>query len=163
MKKLLLTLGVLAAVGVFALTGCDGKKEEPKETPKEQAAPAAPATAGAYWCSMHHDQTSNDPNAMCPKCGMPMVPRSAESGEMPMQPPTETPPVEEPAAPVVEEPATPVVEEPAAPAVEEPAAPVVEEPAAPAVEEPAAEEPAVQVPTVEEPAAPADPDAGKSE
>lgn len=38
----------------------------------------APA-AGKYYCPMHPNRTSDDPNARCPDCGMKLVPRPAAS------------------------------------------------------------------------------------
>jgi membrane fusion protein, copper/silver efflux system len=40
---------------------------------------AAPATGGKYYCPMHPERTSDDPNARCPNCGMKLEPRPAAS------------------------------------------------------------------------------------
>src|SRR4051812_10128805 len=40
----------------------------------------APA-GGKYYCPMHPNRTSDDPNARCPDCGMKMEPRPAASAE----------------------------------------------------------------------------------
>ena len=43
---------------------------------------AAPAGDGKYWCPMHPEVTSDDPNATCEKCGgMKLLPRPEGEGE----------------------------------------------------------------------------------
>jgi DNA-directed RNA polymerase subunit RPC12/RpoP len=49
--------------------GGSGKKVKPATT---MATGEAPATAGKYYCPMHPNRTSDDPNAKCPDCGMKM-------------------------------------------------------------------------------------------
>jgi Cu(I)/Ag(I) efflux system membrane fusion protein len=52
--------------------GGAGKKLKPSTT---MATGEAPATAGKYYCPMHPNRTSDDPNAKCPDCGMKMEPK----------------------------------------------------------------------------------------
>lgn len=52
--------------------GGTGKRMKPSTT---MAASGAPATAGKYYCPMHPNRTSDDPNAKCPDCGMRMEPK----------------------------------------------------------------------------------------
>lgn len=39
--------------------------------------------AGAYYCPMHPEETSNDPSARCPKCGMKLEPRPDAGAKAP--------------------------------------------------------------------------------
>lgn len=67
------------------LVACSGAPEAPPEAPPAVppavAAPAAPAgdvpveaaPAPAYVCPMHPEETSNDADAKCGKCGMDLV------------------------------------------------------------------------------------------
>jgi Cu(I)/Ag(I) efflux system membrane fusion protein len=63
-------------------------KAKPSETmkPGTAAGTAAMATGqapvgGKYYCPMHPNRTSDDPNARCPDCGMKMVARPAASAD----------------------------------------------------------------------------------
>lgn len=69
------------------------KSESGGSAPSKPAAPTSdgmgaagskPAASDKYYCPMHPNRTSNDPNARCPDCGMKMVPKlsakSADSG-----------------------------------------------------------------------------------
>jgi len=47
----------------------------PQMPPMAAASTSAAAKSDPYYCPMHPDQTSNDPNAKCPLCGMKMQPR----------------------------------------------------------------------------------------
>ena len=50
--------------------------------PGALARSAASAGAGAYWCPMHPEVTSDDPSATCPKCGgMKLMPRPGPTGK----------------------------------------------------------------------------------
>jgi multidrug efflux pump subunit AcrA (membrane-fusion protein) len=50
-----------------------------------RAAAPAKAAAGKYWCPMHPEVTSDDPNAVCEKCGgMKLVPREQVPGLVPV-------------------------------------------------------------------------------
>ena len=46
-------------------------------TAAKTSAPAMASASAPYYCPMHPEQTSKDPNAKCPICGMKMVPRPA--------------------------------------------------------------------------------------
>jgi Cu(I)/Ag(I) efflux system membrane fusion protein len=60
--------------------GKPGKTMKPATT---MAPAGASATAGKYYCPMHPNRTSDDPNAKCPDCGMKMEPKpSADAKEM---------------------------------------------------------------------------------
>jgi Cu(I)/Ag(I) efflux system membrane fusion protein len=55
---------------------------------KAQAGGTGPATAGAgrYWCPMHPEVASDDPNAICTKCGgMKLIPREMVPGLAPVE------------------------------------------------------------------------------
>ena len=61
---------------------CNGMKLVPRPgaqapAPAAPAAPAPPATGGGkYYCPMHPEVSSDDPNAKCVKCGgMKLMPR----------------------------------------------------------------------------------------
>ncbi len=64
-------------------------KPEGKAKPAATMKPAATAgttagqapAGGKYYCPMHPNRTSDDPNARCPDCGMKMEPRPAASAE----------------------------------------------------------------------------------
>jgi RND family efflux transporter MFP subunit len=46
----------------------------------------APAAAGKYWCPMHPEVASDDPNAICEKCGgMKLIPREQVPGLTPIE------------------------------------------------------------------------------
>jgi Cu(I)/Ag(I) efflux system membrane fusion protein len=77
-------------------TKCGTMKLLPRPAPDAKAA-AAPATAatppsppagkaeGRYWCPMHPEVSSDDPNAICEKCGgMKLVPREQVAGLVPV-------------------------------------------------------------------------------
>ena len=54
-------------------------KAEPPAAEPKAATPEAPKAAQAlYRCPMHTDQTSTDPKATCPVCGMVMEPISGK-------------------------------------------------------------------------------------
>jgi Cu(I)/Ag(I) efflux system membrane fusion protein len=59
-------------------------KPEGKVKPSSTMRPTAttqPPAGGKYYCPMHPNRTSDDPNARCPDCGMKMEPRPAASAE----------------------------------------------------------------------------------
>lgn len=59
---------VAAQAGPGAAAGAGGRVEP--------APPATPPAAGKYWCPMHPEVASDDPEARCPKCGgMKLLPR----------------------------------------------------------------------------------------
>ena len=58
-----------------------GGEGQASASPASTAAPARKA-AGKYWCPMHPEVTSDDPNAVCERCGgMKLVPREKGHGE----------------------------------------------------------------------------------
>ena len=65
--------------------GSAAKKAKPAPTMTAQ-----PAASGKYYCPMHPNRTSDDPNAKCPDCGMKMEPKPSAAA---MQPATEAAPV----------------------------------------------------------------------
>jgi hypothetical protein len=56
-------------LGAFAYFGCSKAP-----APVEKTSATDNQTAQLYACPMHPDQTSTDPNAKCPVCGMKMEP-----------------------------------------------------------------------------------------
>jgi len=52
-----------------------------------------PQPGGKYYCPMHPNRTSDDPNAKCPDCGMKMVPRPAAAEPAAAAPPAPAAPV----------------------------------------------------------------------
>jgi len=55
-------------------------KAKPPTVAKPAASAAGPAVGGKYYCPMHPNRTSDDPNARCPDCGMKMELRPAAAG-----------------------------------------------------------------------------------
>jgi Cu(I)/Ag(I) efflux system membrane fusion protein len=64
-------------------------KAKPAATAKPAAAAGQAAVGGKYYCPMHPNRTSDDPNARCPDCGMKMEPRPAAAGGGPAATPEE--------------------------------------------------------------------------
>jgi Cu(I)/Ag(I) efflux system membrane fusion protein len=58
-----------------------GAAQAPAATTAVTDGTAAPAGEGKYWCPMHPEVTSDDPNATCDKCGgMKLLPRPPDAG-----------------------------------------------------------------------------------
>ena len=71
----LVAVGEIAAPGGGASHGGGAALQ-----PANRTAPAAAPSKGRYWCPMHPEVASDDPNAACEKCGgMKLVPRGAEA------------------------------------------------------------------------------------
>ncbi|HET7753611.1 MAG TPA: efflux RND transporter periplasmic adaptor subunit [Anaeromyxobacteraceae bacterium] len=61
--------------------GSAAPKATPAATASSDTGSGAPAGAGKYWCPMHPEVTSDDPNATCEKCGgMKLLPRPPDKG-----------------------------------------------------------------------------------
>lgn len=79
-KRLLFFVAGITTILFFFLLGraCAPAPETDNSHAHEHDEPASEGDEQMYYCSMHPDQQSTDPDATCPICGMDMVPMPSE-------------------------------------------------------------------------------------